>query len=88
MPNCSAFIERWNRTIRQKLLDHPIIIGERDLRRLPKEQAESRGTTTTDLFLNSIISGATCLSRWRGDIMLTDNFRSFESFVWSMIYVT
>ena len=40
MPNCSAFIERWNRTIRQNLLDHPIIIGERDLRRLPKEQAE------------------------------------------------
>ena len=39
MPNCNAYIERWNRTVREELLllDHRIIFGERDLRRLLRE---------------------------------------------------
>jgi hypothetical protein len=36
-PNCNAFIERWNRKAREDLLDHRIIFGERDLRRLLNE---------------------------------------------------
>ncbi len=39
-PNCNAFIERWNRTVREELLDNRIIFGERDLRRLLKEYVE------------------------------------------------
>ncbi len=31
-PNCNAYGERWNRTIREELLDHRIIFGVRDLR--------------------------------------------------------
>ena len=38
--NCNAFIERWNRTVREELLEHRIILGERDLRRLLKEYVE------------------------------------------------
>ena len=40
MPNCNAFIERWNRTAREELLDHRLIFGERDLRRLLREYVE------------------------------------------------
>jgi putative transposase len=40
MPNCNAFIERWNRTVREELLDHRLIFGERDLRRLLREYVE------------------------------------------------
>ena len=40
MPNCNAFIERWNRSVREELLDHRIVFGERDLRRLLKEYVE------------------------------------------------
>ncbi len=36
MPNCNAFIERWNRSVREELLDHRIVFGERDLRCLLK----------------------------------------------------
>jgi hypothetical protein len=32
MPNCNAFIERWNRAVREELLDHRIIFGEREWR--------------------------------------------------------
>ncbi len=39
-PNCNAFIERWNRKVREELLDFRIIFGERDLRRLLKEYVE------------------------------------------------
>ena len=40
MPNCNAFIERWNRSVREELLDHRIVFGERDLRYLLKEYVE------------------------------------------------
>ena len=40
MPNCNAFIERWNRSVREELLDHRIVFGERDLRSLLKEYVE------------------------------------------------
>ncbi len=36
-PNCNAFIERWNRTIREELLDHRIFFGRRDLQRVLNE---------------------------------------------------
>jgi len=39
-PKCNVFIERWNRTALEELLDHRIIFGERDLRRLLKEYVE------------------------------------------------
>jgi transposase InsO family protein len=39
-PNCNAYIERWNRTVREELLDHRIIFGERDLRRLLREYVD------------------------------------------------
>jgi hypothetical protein len=37
MPNRNAFIERWNRSVREDLLDHGIVFGKLDLRRLLKE---------------------------------------------------
>ncbi len=40
MPNCNAFIERWNRSVREELLDHRIVFGERDLRKLFMEYVE------------------------------------------------
>ena len=40
MPNCNAFIERWNRSVREELLDHRIIFGELGLRCLLKEYVE------------------------------------------------
>ena len=40
MPNCNAFIERWNRSVREELLDHRIFFGERDLRSLLKDYVE------------------------------------------------
>ena len=40
MPNCNAFIESWNRSVREELVDHRIVFGERDLRRLLKEYVE------------------------------------------------
>ena len=40
MPNCNAFIERWNRFVREELLDHRIFFGERDLRGILKEYVE------------------------------------------------
>ena len=40
MPNCNAFIERWNRSVREELLDHRIVFGERDLRSILKEYVE------------------------------------------------
>lgn len=40
MPNCNPYIERWNRTAREELLDHRIIFGERDLRRLLREYVD------------------------------------------------
>lgn len=40
MPNCNAFVERWNRSVREELLDHRIVFGERDLRRLLKEYVD------------------------------------------------
>ena len=40
MPNCNAFIERWNRSVRDEPLDHRIIFGELDLRSLLKEYVE------------------------------------------------
>jgi transposase InsO family protein len=40
VPNCNAFIERWNRSVREELLDHRIVFGERDLRCLLKEYVE------------------------------------------------
>jgi len=39
-PNCNAYIERWNRTVREELLDHRIIFGERDLRRLLRDYVD------------------------------------------------
>jgi len=36
-PNCNAFIERWNRTLREELLDHRIVFGRRDLYKLIDE---------------------------------------------------
>ena len=40
MPNCNAFIERWNRSVREELLDHRIIFGEHDLRLLMREYVD------------------------------------------------
>jgi putative transposase len=40
MPNGKAFIDRWNRSVREELLDHRIVFGERDLRRLLQEYGE------------------------------------------------
>ena len=37
MPNCNAFIERWNRSLSEEPLDHRIVFGEWDLRGLLKE---------------------------------------------------
>ena len=37
MPNCNAFIERWNRSLSEEPLDHRIVFGERDLRGILKE---------------------------------------------------
>ena len=39
-PNCNAYIARWNRTVREELLDHRIIFVERDLRRLLQEYVD------------------------------------------------
>ena len=36
-PNCNAFIERWNRTIREELLDRRIFFGRRDLQQVVDE---------------------------------------------------
>ncbi len=36
-PNCNSHIERWNRTLREELLDLRIFFGERDLRGLVKD---------------------------------------------------
>ncbi len=38
-PNCNAFIERWNRTIREELLDRRIFFGRRDLQQVVDEYA-------------------------------------------------
>ena len=40
MPNCNAFIETWNRSVREELLDHRIVFGDRDLRSLLEEYVE------------------------------------------------
>jgi transposase InsO family protein len=40
MPNCNSFIERWNRSVREELLDHRIIFGEHDLRLLMREYVD------------------------------------------------
>jgi len=40
MPNCNAFIERGNRSVREELLDHRIFFGERDLSCLLKDYVE------------------------------------------------
>jgi putative transposase len=40
MPNCNTFIERWNRSVLEELLDHRIVFGERDLLCLLKEYVE------------------------------------------------
>jgi len=40
MPNCNAFIERWNRSVREELLDHRIVFGELGLCSLLKEYVE------------------------------------------------
>ena len=40
MPNCNAFIERWNRSVREELLDHRIVFGELGLRCLLNEYVE------------------------------------------------
>ena len=40
MPNGNAFIERWNRSVREELLDHRIVFGELGLRSLLKEYVE------------------------------------------------
>jgi putative transposase len=40
MPNCNAFIERWNRSVREELLDSRIVFGELGLRSLLKECVE------------------------------------------------
>jgi transposase InsO family protein len=40
MPNCNAFIERWNCSVREELLDHRIIFGEHDLRLLMREYVD------------------------------------------------
>jgi putative transposase len=39
-PNCCAFIERWNRSVREELLDHRIIFGERDLHILIRQYVD------------------------------------------------
>jgi putative transposase len=39
-PNCNTVVERWNRTLRIELLDHRIIFGQRDLRRLLQEYVQ------------------------------------------------
>jgi transposase InsO family protein len=39
-PNCNAFIERWNRSIREECLDHRIVFGARDLHRLVAEYVD------------------------------------------------
>jgi putative transposase len=36
-PNCNSFIERWHRTFREEVLDHCLVFGEKDLRRLTSE---------------------------------------------------
>lgn len=36
-PNCNAFIERWHRTFREEVLDHCIVFGIRDARKLTSE---------------------------------------------------
>ncbi|MEZ4743857.1 MAG: integrase core domain-containing protein [Bdellovibrionota bacterium] len=33
-PNCNAFIERWHRSLREEVLDHCLIFGEKDLRQV------------------------------------------------------
>ena len=33
-PNCNSFIERWHRSFREEVLDHSLIFGTKDLRRL------------------------------------------------------
>jgi hypothetical protein len=40
MANCNAFIERWNRSVREELLEHRIIFGERELRGLTEGDVE------------------------------------------------
>lgn len=40
MPNCNAYIERWNSRVREELLDHKIIFREGDLRRLLREYVD------------------------------------------------
>ncbi len=39
-PNCNAFIERWNRTLREEVLDHRIVFGRRDLQKLIAEYVD------------------------------------------------
>lgn len=39
-PNCNAFIERWNRSLREELLDRRIIFGSSDLQQLVSEYVE------------------------------------------------
>ena len=39
-PNCNAYIERWNRSVREELLDHRIIFGELDLRILIRQYVD------------------------------------------------
>ena len=36
-PNCNAFIERWHRSIREEALDHCLVFGKKDLRKVVGE---------------------------------------------------
>ena len=36
-PNCNAFIERWHRSFREEVLDHCLIFGIRDLKKITQE---------------------------------------------------
>ncbi len=36
-PNCNSFLERWHRSFREEALDHCLVFGIRDLRRLTSE---------------------------------------------------
>ena len=40
MPNCNAFIEMWNRSVREELLDYRIVFDELGLRSLLKQYVE------------------------------------------------
>lgn len=39
-PNCNAFIERWHRSFREEILDHCLVFGIRDLRKITHEYIE------------------------------------------------